>query len=104
MFDFARIAGGSHVSNAADENKDNGNNTGKTEEPLNDVRDHLSDLGVSSDATCGGGEVAAKITIVDSENDADGAHDGASEHGNSEADESVGEGPLAGGDFAGVTT
>ena len=102
LFGFARIAGGGHIRDTANDNKDSSNNTGEAEEPLDEIGDHLTDL-ISCGATTTRGEIASKIAVISGENDTDGAHDDAGEHGDSEANEGMREGFLTGGNFAGIT-
>lgn len=103
LLDLARVASRGHVGDTTNENKYNGDDAGEAEEPLDSVGNHLADIGIGE--TIGAcGEIATKITVIDGEDYTNSAHDSASEHGNGEANEGMGESLFAGGNFAGVAT
>lgn len=103
LFDLARVASRGHIGDTANENKYNSDDAGEAEEPLDSVGNHLANVGIS-DAILTSGKIAAKIAIIDGEDYTNSAHDGASEHGNGETDEGMGESFFAGGNFTGIAT
>lgn len=96
LLEFARVASGSSITNTAVDDKDSSDDTDDAGGPLNKIGDHLA--GVDAFAS---GAVADVATGADKSN-TNGPHDDTGRHGDGEADESLGEGFLGGGDFAGV--
>ena len=93
FLDFAGVASGGGIRDTTINDKDNGNNTGDTDDPLSDANNH----GTWVDAAILGDTVLGKIGT---ECDANGIQDNVSRHDDGETDKGLGKGFFAGGDFA----
>jgi len=98
FLELAWIALRSHIADAADNNKNCGDDASDANNPLNGVGDHS----VRINATASRGTITYVATTTN-EGNTNSVHDDVSRHDDGKANKSLSEGFFAGGDFAWVT-
>ena len=94
---FVGVTSGSDISDTTVNYKNNCNNAGYTNNPLNKVSDHLIGIDTTTSRSA-----ITNIAVTADKGDADGAHNGGGGHNNSETNKGVGESSFTGGDLTGV--